>query len=103
MSIRINATVQEARTAANHSQEQWDRFYVSWWARRRGYAYLTIVVYNQRRGKATCGGPLGLEKMDPYPREREGADVGENQHALTSRGHSARRDDNSEVAGISTS
>ncbi|CAA9960071.1 hypothetical protein PTMSG1_03477 [Pyrenophora teres f. maculata] len=27
MSIRINATVQEARTAANHSQEQWDRFY----------------------------------------------------------------------------
>lgn len=28
MSIRINATVQEARTAANHSQEQWDRFYV---------------------------------------------------------------------------
>lgn len=28
MSIRINATVNEARTAANHSQEQWDRFYV---------------------------------------------------------------------------
>lgn len=27
MSIRINATVQEARTAAGHSQEQWDRFY----------------------------------------------------------------------------
>lgn len=28
MSIRINATVNEARTAAKHSQEQWDRFYV---------------------------------------------------------------------------
>ncbi|OAL50134.1 hypothetical protein IQ07DRAFT_510304 [Pyrenochaeta sp. DS3sAY3a] len=27
MSIRINATVQEARSAAGHSQEQWDRFY----------------------------------------------------------------------------
>lgn len=29
MSIRINATVHEARTAAGHSREQWDRFYVS--------------------------------------------------------------------------
>ncbi|KAF2131008.1 hypothetical protein P153DRAFT_287098 [Dothidotthia symphoricarpi CBS 119687] len=27
MSIRINATVHEARTAAGHSREQWDRFY----------------------------------------------------------------------------
>ncbi|KAJ4297890.1 hypothetical protein N0V90_005789 [Kalmusia sp. IMI 367209] len=29
MSIRINATVNEARAAAGHSKEQWDRFYVS--------------------------------------------------------------------------
>jgi hypothetical protein len=29
MSIRINATVSEARAAAGHSKEQWDRFYVS--------------------------------------------------------------------------
>ncbi|KAF2689201.1 hypothetical protein K458DRAFT_357780 [Lentithecium fluviatile CBS 122367] len=27
MSIRINATVSEARAAAGHSKEQWDRFY----------------------------------------------------------------------------
>ncbi|KAK7183828.1 hypothetical protein PSPO01_10164 [Paraphaeosphaeria sporulosa] len=27
MSIRINATVNEARAAAGHSKEQWDRFY----------------------------------------------------------------------------
>ncbi|KAF9738043.1 hypothetical protein PMIN01_03326 [Paraphaeosphaeria minitans] len=27
MSIRINATVNEARAAAAHSKEQWDRFY----------------------------------------------------------------------------
>jgi hypothetical protein len=28
MSIRINATVHEARAAAGHTKEQWDRFYV---------------------------------------------------------------------------
>ncbi|PVH91145.1 hypothetical protein DM02DRAFT_577260 [Periconia macrospinosa] len=27
MSIRINATVSEARAASGHSKEQWDRFY----------------------------------------------------------------------------
>lgn len=27
MSIRINATVNEARAAAGHNKEQWDRFY----------------------------------------------------------------------------
>lgn len=31
MSIRMNATVNEARAAAGHSKEQWDRFYVSCW------------------------------------------------------------------------
>lgn len=29
MTMRINATVQEARDAAGHTKEQWDRFYVS--------------------------------------------------------------------------
>ena len=28
MSMRINATVNEARANAGHNREQWDRFYV---------------------------------------------------------------------------
>lgn len=99
MSIRINATVQEARTAANHSQEQWDRFYVSMlWS--QAPAWLILPVHNQRRGQAACRGASRLEKMDPHPRQRKGTNARPNKCSTTSRRYSARRDDYPQVARL---
>ena len=76
MSIRINATVNEARAAAGHNREQWDRFYVSRRASRRGGIELTGRVHYKGRGKAALRSTPRMDQMDPDPRQREGADVG---------------------------
>jgi hypothetical protein len=82
MSIRINATVSEARAAAGHSKEQWDRFYVSFEARKAGRDELTVGVHYKRRGQATFRGASGLDEMDTHPRERERVDAAANKRSI---------------------
>jgi hypothetical protein len=103
MSIRINATVAEARDAAGHTVEQWNRFYVRCGPACAPSAWLTKQVHNERRGQAAVRGTQRVVKMDPYPRERKGGNAGANKYPVGGGTYTACRDDYPEVAGLAAS